>query len=137
MGLLDFTKKQLINATPAQIINKINDKLNAMTERRLKEFIWHLRDLIIEDLNYQEDVQTQSQDSPNGQVLRVREARDLKGNKVGSSKTDWEYYPKEVFSDERIHFIRIRHFDSNGIELVGQGQEIEHLPDGGITSREI
>ena len=137
MGLLDLTKDQLRQATKTQILTKINDKLSAMTERRLKELVWHIRDLIVEDLNYQEDVQVESQDCPNGQVLRVRETRDLMGNKFGSEKIEWEYYPKEIFSDERIRFIRTRHFDGNGVELVGQGKEIEHQPDGNITSRPI
>ena len=138
MGLFsDLTKDQLIAATKNQIINKISDKLNNMTERRLKEFIWHIRDLITEDLNYQESVQVESKDCSNGQVLRVRETRDLVGNKIGSERIEWEYYPKEAFPDERIHFIRIRHFDKDGVELVGQGREIIHWPDGNITSRKI
>ena len=137
MGLLTLTKDQLIVATKTQIINAINTKLNNMTERRLKEFVWHIRNLVIEDLNYQEDVQVESEDCKNGQVLRVREIRDLLGNKFGSEKIEWEYYPKEIFSDERIRFIRTRHFDGNGVELVGQGKEIEHQPDGNITSRPI
>ena len=137
MGLFDFTGDQLIAATKTQILTKINDKLSAMTERRLKELVWHIRDLMVEDLNYQEDVQVESKDCVNGQLLRVRETRDLMGNKFGSEKIEWEYYPKEIFSDERIRFIRTRHFDGNGVELVGQGKEIEHWPDGNITSRKI
>jgi len=137
MGLLDLTQNQLVKATKVQILTKINDKLSAMTERRLKEFVWHIRDLIVEDLNYQEEVQVESKDCKNGQILRVREIRDLMGNKVGSERIEWEYYPKEIFPDERIRFIRTRHFDKNDIEVIGQGREIEHLSDGKITSKLI
>jgi hypothetical protein len=137
MSFLDLTQKQLIMATKKQIINAITNKLSTMSERRLKEFVWHLRDLIVEDLNYQEEVQVESKDNPNGQVLRVSELRDLMGNKVGSERIEWEYYPKEIFPDERIRFIRTRHFDKNDIEVIGQGREIEHLSDGKITSKLI
>jgi len=95
MGLFDLTQNQLVKATQVQILTKINDKLNAMPERRLKEFVWYLRDLIVEDLNYQEEVLVESIDCPNGQVLRVKETRDLMGNVIGKERQEWTYYPPQ------------------------------------------
>ena len=128
MGIFsDLTKEQLIGATKTQVINKINDKLNAMSERRLKEFVWHIRDLIIEDLNYQEEVPVESQDCPNGQMLRIRKIRDLIGNKLGSQKFEWSYYPGQE-GKRPVDIIIIIEMDAND-EIISI-KKIKHYLDG-------
>ena len=92
MGLLDLTISQLIRATKQQIIDAIVARLNGMTERALKEFVWEIRGLIIENLKYEESVEVQGQDSPNGQMLRIRETSNLTGKILSKQRQEWTYY---------------------------------------------
>ena len=64
---------------------------------------------------------------PDWQVRLVIEVlRDAEtGARISGRKTQWTY-----FASGEVRFIRIRNYDAEGNELVGQGLEIEHFLNG-------
>ena len=123
MGILDLTLNQLVRATKKQIIDAIVVRLNGMTERRLKEFVWEIKGLILENLEYKESVEIENIDSPNGQVLRIRETKDLLGQVLSKQRTEWTYYPTGPVNE-----VAIIQLDATDKEIARK--VIKHFLDG-------
>jgi len=128
-------KELLKSKTKEQILTIYNNRLSNLTKKQL--IILALRIIGLDYNNWQETKRTTSTGDKRGQLVEIDELKDILGNKIGSIKREWTYYPREIFEDERIKFITTRYYDANGIELIGQGQEIEHLEGGEAVSRPI
>lgn len=119
--LSDITLEQLKSATKEQIISRINDKLNSMTKRQIIEWIWTIRAMAIADNVFPDS--PIAIDGKNGQISRLEVFRDILGNKIKSTKTEWSYY----FSGP-VDIIIITEMDQNN--KVISVKKLKHYTDG-------
>lgn len=125
--------KKLRSMTVDQLKTACKNWIDERIKRQLIVLILALKTLDID--TFQEVKSLIREGDARGQTLEIDEIQDVFGNKIGSIKREFEYYGHDPKSP--IHFIRIRKFDMNDIELVGKGQEIEHLSNGKIILRVV
>ena len=121
MPFEDLTIDQLRAATKEQIITRVTNLLTSLSRKRLCEFIWTIKnvnfvEIILETLTVNHDV-------PEGQLLKVYEKIDLLGDKTGSTKTEWTYYPTG-----EVDLIVLSELD--GLDVVVGVKKIKHYLDG-------
>ena len=122
MGILDnLTLEQLRDAAKEQIITKIVEKLTPMTKKRICEFIWTIKDIDFADITL--SALTVNHNVPEGQLIRVYETTDILGNKTGSTRIDWTYYPTG-----EVDTITTTELDA--LDQVISTQTIKHFTDG-------
>ena len=121
MPFEDLTLEQLRAATKEQIITKIVDKLTPMTRKKLCEFIWTIKGVRFEAISL--STLTVNHDVPEGQLIRIYETTDILGNKLGSTKTEWTYYPTG-----EVDAITITELDA--LDVVISTKTIKHFTDG-------
>ena len=121
MPFEDLTLEQLRAATKEQIITRINALITAMTKKRICEFIWTIKDIDLSPITL--ETQIVNHNVPEGQLIRVYETTDILGNKIGSRKIDWTYYPTG-----EVDTITTTELDPLG--QVISTQTIKHFTDG-------
>ena len=121
MPFEDLTLEQLRAATKEQLITKITERLASMTKKRICEFVWGIGNIVTDDLTLGDLVQ--SEDSTNGQVLKVYETTDILGDNLGSQKIEWTYYPTG-----EVDTITISELDA--LDAVISIKTIKHFKDG-------
>jgi hypothetical protein len=87
----DLTIEQLRAATKEQIITKIVDILTSITRKKVCEFVWTIKGVSFGSISL--TTLTVNHNVPEGQLIRIYETTDILGNKTGSTKTEWTYYP--------------------------------------------
>ena len=117
----DLTIEQLRAATKEQIITRITTFLTSLSRKRVCEFIWTIKDvdfacIALSSLTVNHNVSE-------GQLLRIHEKTDLLGNKTGSTKTEWTYYPTG-----EVDLIVLSELD--GLDVVVGVKKIKHYLDG-------
>lgn len=117
----DLTLEQLRAATKEQIVTKIADKLTSLTKKRICEFIWTIKDFSFTDITF--STKTVNHNVPEGQLLRIHETTDILGTKLGSTKTEWAYYPTG-----EVDTITISELDA--LDQVISQKTIKHFTDG-------
>ena len=116
-----LTPEQLRAVTKEQIITKIVEGLTSMSRKKICEFVWTIKDLRLTDITL--STLTTNHNVPEGQLLRVYEKTDILGNKLGSTKTEWTYYPTG-----EVDIITISGLDAQD-QVVSQ-KRIKHFTDG-------
>jgi hypothetical protein len=91
MPFEDLTLELLRAATKEQIITRVTNLLTSLSRKRLCEFIWTIKDFDFTEIKL--ETLTVNHNVTEGQLLRVYERTDILGNKTGSTKTEWTYYP--------------------------------------------
>jgi hypothetical protein len=117
----DLTLEQLRAATKEQIITKIMEKLKSMTKGGICEFIWTIKNIVFEDVRL--ETLTVKHNVPKGHLLRAFETTDILGNKLGSRRIEWTYYPTH-----EVDTITISELDAN--DQVISTKTIKHFTDG-------
>lgn len=91
--LLTVTLAQLRSYTAAQIATALKNKIDTLTKRQLINLVLAIQ-------SYDTDTDAQQGDDPvvtygaDGQVAsQVQVIRNVLGNKVGSKRIDWTYWP--------------------------------------------
>lgn len=121
MPFEDLTIEQLRAATKEQVLAKIMDLLTSLSKKRICEFIWTIKNIFTEGITLTD--LKQRVDSKSGQVLEVHETTDVLGNKLGSTKTEWTYYPTG-----EVDTITISGLDA--LDQVVSQRTIKHFTDG-------
>ena len=121
MPFEDLTLEQLRAATKDQIITRVVNILTSMSRKRICEFVWTIKDVSFEPISL--STLTLNHDVPEGQLLRVYEKTDILGNKTGSTKTEWTYYPTG-----EVDTITITELDN--LDQTISTQTIKHFTDG-------
>jgi len=121
MTFEDLTLEQLKAATKEQIITRVVNILTSMSRKRICEFVWTIRGVGFEAISL--STLTVNHDVPEGQLLRVYEKTDILGNKIGSQKTEWTYYPTG-----EVDTITISELDA--LDQIISTQMIKHFTDG-------
>jgi len=117
----DLTLEQLRAATKEQIITRVTNLLASLSRRRICEFIWTIKDISFTDITL--STLTVNHDVPEGQLLRIYEKTDILGNKLGSQKIEWTYYPTG-----EVDTITILELDA--LDTVISTKTIKHFIDG-------
>jgi hypothetical protein len=121
MPFEDLTLEQLRAATKEQIITRVVNILTSMTRKKICEFIWTIKSAGFEAISL--STLTINHDVPEGQLLRVYEKTDILGNKTGSTKTEWTYYPTG-----EVDTITILELDA--LDQIISQKTIKHFTDG-------
>jgi len=121
MPFEDLTLEQLRAATKEQIITRITTLLTSLSRKRICEFIWTIKDIDFADITL--SALTVNHNVPEGQLIRVYETTDILGNKTGSTRIDWTYYPTG-----EVDTITTAELDPLG--QVISTQTIKHFTDG-------
>ena len=121
MPFEDLTLEQLRAATKEQIITKVVNALTSMTRKRICEFIWTIKGTSFEAISL--STLTVNHDVPGGQLIRVYEKTDILGTKLGSTKTEWTYYPTG-----EVDTITISELDA--LDQIISQKAIKHFTDG-------
>lgn len=117
----DLTLEQLRAATKEQIITRIMNLLTTMSRKRICEFIWTIKDVNFNPIAIQ--TLTINHDAPEGQLIRIHETTDILGNKTGSQRTEWTYYPTG-----EVDTITITELDA--VDKISSQKTIKHFVDG-------
>lgn len=128
---LDLPKLRSMTSDQLKTVSK--KWIDERTKKQLIILILALKTLDLD--TWQETVSKVREGNARGQTLEVDEIVDILGNKIETIKREFTY--KGTDPKSPIHFIRIRHFDKDDRELIGQGTEIEHLGSGEVVSRKI
>jgi len=121
MPFEDLTIDQLRAATKEQIITRVTNLLTSLSRKRLCEFIWTIKDIDFADITL--SALTVNHNVPEGQLIRVYETTDILGNKTGSTRIDWTYYPTG-----EVDTITTTELDA--LDQVISTQTIKHFTDG-------
>jgi len=121
MPFEDLTLEQLRAATNDQIITRVVNLLTTLSKKRICEFIWTIKDVSFQPISL--STLTVNHDVPEGQLLRFYEITDILGNKLGSTKIDWTYYPTG-----EVNTITISELDA--LDTVISQKTIKHFLDG-------
>lgn len=114
-NLSDLTIDQLRAATKAQLVTAITNKLNAMTKRRIIEFL-------MDKLDFHDEPQVAYR--PDGQIASKAEVRrDANGTKAGECRIAWAYYPTG-----EVDIITVQELDASDAEV--SYKTIKHYIDG-------
>jgi len=117
----DLTIEQLRAATKEQIITKIVDKLTSITKKKVCEFVWTIKGVSFESISLA--TLTVNHNVPEGQLIRIYETTDILGNKTGSTRIDWTYYPTG-----EVDTITTTELDA--LDQVISTQTVKHFTDG-------
>jgi len=121
MPFEDLTLEQLRAATKEQIITRVTNLLTSLSRKRICEFIWTIKDIDFADITL--SALTVNHNVPEGQLIRVYETTDILGNKTGSTRIDWTYYPTGEVD-------LIVHSELDGLDVVVGVKKIKHYLDG-------
>lgn len=121
MPFEDITLEQLRAATKEQIINVINNRLQNMTKKQIIILILRLVGVEIDTYELEETID--SQDGPNGQILRRYVRKDVLGNILSKLNIDWTYY-----DNGPVHEITLTDLDPS--DNITAKRIIKHFLDG-------
>ena len=115
MGFLSsLTIAQMRVSTEKEITDNVVAQLRKLDKKTLIETL--VDQIIITEL-------TESKDQKEGQTLRVEVTKDVLGNKIGSRRIEWTYYPAGPVDE-----IKDIQMDSADVET--SRKVIKHYTDG-------
>lgn len=121
MPFEDLTLDQLRAATKDQILTRLTSVFASMSRKKICEFIWTIKGVPFEGVTL--STLTVNHDVSEGQLLRVYEKTDILGNKLGSQKMEWTYYPTGEVDTITVS-------DLNALDQIISQKTIKHFTDG-------
>ena len=121
MPFEDLTLEQLRAATKEQIITRVVNLLTSLSKKRICEFVWTIKNVNFTEIGF--ETLAVNHNVPEGQLIRVYEYTDILGNKTGSQKIEWTYYPTG-----EVDTITTTELDA--LDQVISQKTIKHFTDG-------
>ena len=116
-----LTLQDLRDATHTELMQGIHFGLVNYPKKELCEIMWAMKTM--DPFGMKIETLKMNRNVPEGQLLRIHEKTDLLGNKTGSTKTEWTYYPTG-----EVDLIVLSELD--GLDVVVGVKKIKHYLDG-------
>ena len=117
----DLTIDKLRNEAIGQNRARVTTLVAEMNKKEVCEFIWTIKGITFAPINL--EIPTEAENIPQGQLHRAYRMDDILGEKLGSRKIDWAYYPTG-----EVDTITITDLDAN--DIIISVKTLKHFRDG-------